>query len=70
MSGSFSGLSGYKRSSNKNRCIHKPKRLNYKRWKVKVAGIDEKWLIDLIDVKNIKRSNYDVSYYLLTFLNF
>ena len=74
--GSFLGLSGYKRNTtNKNYkqieksllkinafTLHKPKRLNYKRCKVIVAGIDEQWQIDLIDVKNIKGSNYGVSY--------
>ena len=68
--GAFSGPSGFKKNNkfkNKNvkkvlqatpvYTLHKPKRLKFKRAKVKVSHIDEQWQIDLIDLKAIKGSN-------------
>ena len=77
-SGSFSGLSGFLKN-NKNfskrdiektllntptYTLHKPKRIRFKRCRVVVSGIDEQWQIDLVDVKNIKGSNYGTTFIL------
>ena len=37
--------------------MHTPKRLNFKRRKVIVSGIDDTWQIDLVDVSAIKKFN-------------
>lgn len=74
--GSFSGLSGFKKNtiSKKKKLIessllklktftlHRNKRVKYKRTQVIVAGIDDQWQIDLVDVRKIKGSNFGVSY--------
>ncbi len=72
--GSFLGLSGFKKNNSKNKDIensllklnaltlHRNKRKNFKRCKTIVAGLDDEWQIDLIDVKNLKGSNYGNSY--------
>ncbi len=70
--GAFSGLSAFKRNNknlksldiekallkSKTYTLHKPKRLNYKRSRIEVAGIDDQWQIDLVDVRALKGSNY------------
>jgi hypothetical protein len=72
--GSFLGLSGFKKNNSKNKDIensllklnaltlHRNKRKNFKRCKTIVAGLDDEWQIDLIDVKNLKGSNFGNSY--------
>ena len=70
--GAFSGLSAFKKNNknlksldiekallkSKTYTLHKPKRLNYKRSRIEVAGIDDQWQIDLVDVRALKGSNY------------
>jgi len=74
--GSFLGLSGFKRNTkNKNSkaiessllklnayTLHKNKRKIFKRCKVRVTGIDDQWQVDLLDTRDIKGSNFGVSY--------
>ena len=74
--GSFSGLSGFlKNNKNLNRSLteetlkktliytsHKPKRINYRRIKVQVGGIDSQWQIDLIEMQGIAGSNFGSRY--------
>ena len=70
--GAFSGLTGFKKNNAeiKNKLIknnllklksytlHKPKRINYPRCRVIVAGIDDQWQVDLVDVRALKGSNH------------